>query len=414
MPQVNRRLPIVLVFLVPLIAVGLFMPVSEPAGARYLIKGGLFVLVIIGLVLLQREKGVLISLSKATPDESENSPEIIDEENNKKSVWAGFGKAFQQFNKQYLELIQEAVVSDYAGFYLKQSHGKLILHAGISGDDKNPYSGVTVDSGLVQRTLTEGEAVLEGALKQGTRMDGFENCLIRSFLGVPLKWNDDVLGVLAIGSQAEDGFGENDQDYLSHCADLLAETMSVYHRGLRWETDLRVAQIHRDLEVALRPVNNEKEAMAVFMEQVQNLFPFHRLTLCNRHGDEGVIHQVYGQIDRLEAGTHFSLDQGLNGWVLKRNAPILIQDMAEGDYARPRYFQGEDTKHGFRSFLGIPLGRGESAWGCLSIESKEKDQYGDKGKEVLTQLVFYLEAVLEHIYLTERIRAFESNVGVSS
>ena len=120
---------------------------------------------------------------------------------------------------------------------------------------------------------------------------------------------------------------------------------------------------------------------------------------------EGEIRFVYGQVDHLDRGTRFPLDGGLNGWLIKRNAPLIIQDIEEGRFIRPRYFADEDSKHGMHAFLGIPLNGGrEQAWGCISLESKQSGQYAAKAKDVLTTLAIPLQLALERLTLPQPVK----------
>ena len=105
-----------------------------------------------------------------------------------------------------------------------------------------------------------------------------------------------------------------------------------------------------------------------------------------------------------DQGLRFSLNEGLNGWVLKRNTPLLVDDMEEGNYIRPRYSRDEDPKHGLRSFMGIPLGSGQGAWGCLSIESRSVNQYTVKERDVLLTLSIPFQITLERFHLRQRLK----------
>jgi GAF domain-containing protein len=82
----------------------------------------------------------------------------------------------------------------------------------------------------------------------------------------------------------------------------------------------------------------------------------------------------------------------------------VIGDIGEGDYLRPRYFKGENIKHGLRSFVGIPLGQAEGAWGCFTLEHKRPGLYGDKAKDVLLQFGAQLELGLEKIRIARSIK----------
>ena len=106
----------------------------------------------------------------------------------------------------------------------------------------------------------------------------------------------------------------------------------------------------------------------------------------------------------LDKGIRFSLDEGLNGWVIRRNLPLILKDMEEGDYVRPRYFRDENTKHGLRSFLGVPLGDVENAWGCISVESKAVNRYNEKAKEMLASIAVYLQIALERMQMGRQMQ----------
>ncbi|NQT25765.1 GAF domain-containing protein [candidate division KSB1 bacterium] len=407
----DRMLWVVLLF-VAIVAIGFFIPVSIQQWSGVIIKGGLFLLILVGAyVLLQNLDRVGFSSSKKQEvGEISNTAHVL-QSISPTGEWKGFSQAFHWFVLEYLSMLRGALVASYAGYFLRKNESVLVLQSGVDEHGRNDYQGQIHNGTLVQEVIHEKQPVLKGNLDTRPVMDGFADSEIQSFIGVPLRWDDDVLGVLAFGSRTEDCFGEEDVAFLKQAGSILTHIMSVFRRGLRWETDQQVLEIHLEMEKALRQAEDETSALIAFVESIKKLFPFDRVTLSLREGDEGVIHQVYGQIDQLDRGTRFSLDEGLNGWVMKRNAPLLIPDMEKGNYARPRYYQGEDTRHGFRCFLGVPLGRGSQAWGCLSLESKNVEQYGEKGKEMLFTLLIHLEAVLERIYSTST--KSQSNISIN-
>jgi transcriptional regulator with GAF, ATPase, and Fis domain len=177
--------------------------------------------------------------------------------------------------------------------------------------------------------------------------------------------------------------------------------------------DQEVFKVLVKLQNLLAQTKDEEGAVSSFVQEIRHLFSFDRFTLCFKEGNEGVIRHVYGQVDDFDRGTRFLLNEGLNGWIIKRNAPMIIADIEKGDYIRPRYFRDEYSKHGLRSFLGVPLGRGEEAWGCLSLESRLVNQYSEKGKDVLSLLAEYLYSTLERISLILQLRELGQGGNVS-
>ena len=158
-----------------------------------------------------------------------------------------------------------------------------------------------------------------------------------------------------------------------------SKTKSTPELPQRKSEEGRIASV-RDI-TGHKSAQEEEIAVVNFVEYIKRLFPFDRFTQCIKEGNEGVIRHVIGQVDDLDKGLRFPIDDGLNGWILKRNAPLLISDMEEGDYPRPRYYQGEGSKRGLRSFLGIPLADNSEVWGSVSLESRIENQYGEKEKE---------------------------------
>ena len=232
---------------------------------------------------------------------------------------------------------------------------------------------------------------------------------VRSFLGVPLIFQNVVLGVLAVGSNATENFGEEDLNFMQRCAGLVTRVMILSYKGLQWEVDQEVYRLHTDLEKSLIGVQDEDQAILCFVQHIRSLLSFDRFTYCLRKGEEGIIRYVYGQMDNMGQGVSFPLDDGLAGWVLKRNVPLVLTNMMDGDYARPRYFQNEDKKHGLVSYLGIPLGSTELAWGSLILESKSVNQYGEKSKNVMLTLAVCLQIVLERIRLNHQLHELEGD-----
>jgi len=402
------------VFLLLLVTVGIgfFLPVSRSGWLGYVGKGILFIFVFLVFHAFSFVPGrIAVPRKKEDRGGEDSSSEVISEEVFQKGEWKDFGEAFRRYYQELLTVVRNAVAASCVGLYLKRGRDGLEFHAGEDDQGHVSRQASVVEGDLVDRVSKQKAVLLEGNLPIGTVLNGMPDSEIRSFLGVPLVWENEVVGVLAVGSEATESFGEEDRDLLVRCGRLVSQVMAVYHRGLRWQMDQEVYRVYLDLEKALQDVEDEESAVFCFVQHIRKLFSFDRFTLCAKEGEEGSIRYVHGQVDDLDRDTRFSLDEGLNGWVLKRNVSLLIPDMEEGDSIRPRYFRDEDSKHGLRSFLGIPLGKGESVWGCFSLESKEVDQYSEKGKEVLTTLAVPLQSTFERIHLMKQFQELSQGRG---
>jgi transcriptional regulator with GAF, ATPase, and Fis domain len=388
---------------------GFFLPISLGAWIGLIVKIVLFLVMVYVLhSLFSTWDGQDITGSET--EYSGKPPVIQDREETQKEsgAWKGFGWAFQDYSGEFLTVVRNAVVASCSGFYLRKGDDTLEFQMGETEGRRVTARTLVPEGDLVEQVMRNESSILEGNLPIGMTLAGIPGMEIRSFLGVPISWKGEVVGTLAVGSGATESFGEEDRDFLVHCGGLISRVMALCHRGIRWEMDQEVFQIHRDMEKAILSATDEESAALAFVSHIRRLFPFDRFTLCVRQGEIGMIRHVFGQVDDLDKGVQFPLDEGLNGWVLKRNTPLIISNMKEGDYIRPRYFVEENTRHGFHSFLGIPFGSVEgAAWGSISLESKSAGQYGEKGRDVLTMLSVPLQICLERIYLKNRIMGDE-------
>jgi signal transduction protein with GAF and PtsI domain len=409
----NKWMPWGFLMLLIFVAVGFFLPVSRSGLWGFLFKGLLFVLVLFLFYGIWSHAGVEKTIIDETQPSEEDSSEEEETASEMGDQWKGFGKAFHWYCQEFISVVRGALAASCAALYLQRDGDTLEFQTGESHYGKIDRKVAIQKGGLIYQVAKSGSRFINNELPAGVSMAGMSGPDIHSFVGIPLIWNDKILGVLSAGSEAADNFSEDDAGLLSRCGRLITQVMIVYHQGLRWERDQKLYRVHMDLIRSLETVNDQEEAISCFVQHIKGLFHFDRFTLCIKEGDKGNIRYVFGQIDNMDRGTRFPLDEGINGWILKRNSPIVIEDMEKGNYPRPRYFQNESTNHGLRSFLGIPLGTLEDAWGCISLESREVAKYGESGKEILGVTSLLLQSVLEKIRLSKQLESL-SRDGKSS
>ncbi len=401
----NLWIPL-LVFII--VAIGFFVPISLSHWTGILIKGILFVLVffIVYLFVLNGPSDIFKAPHRMDQTSSEEvvSKELLDDENG-----VGFGKVLSHYIEEFLSIIRNMMVGNCVGLYLYQHREKLVFHVGENAYQRITEGQVVGKDSLIEQITNQRTPVLEDNLPIGSVLEGITDPEIRSFVGVPLIWKDNVVGALAVGGKTTGSFSQEDCDFLDRCGQLLTQVMAICYRGMGLETDQQVYQIHLDLEKNLKSVDTEHQALNESVQSIKKLFPLDRFTFCLKDDGEGIIDYVFGQVDQMNQGIRFPLDEGLNGWVLKRNMPLVIADMQGDDMMRSRYFHNEDTKHGLRSFLGIPMGSEENAWGSISVESRFPNQYDEKAKDVLSGLVILLQIHMERIQLLRKLNSLSKN-----
>lgn len=393
-------------FVLLLILVGLFLPVSVKTWEGFGLKTGLFISVFFLLYFFWFNMFSVSPLRKHIQSEPSDVENDNPSDTMGESSWNGFGQAFHWFYQMFISIVRNATAASAVALYLRKGD---TLELQMAESESQPsYPRILVQEGsLIDYVVQQNGAIQESSLPAGTCLAGIEDQEICSFAGVPLIVDEKITGVLAAGSKAQEHFSENDLKLMNQCGLVICQVMSVYHRAWRKEIQETLWQTQIEMEKALRETENEMQAFNVFVQFILRLFTFDRCVLCYENQKEGEIRQVFGQIDHLDRGTRFPLDEGLMGWVIKRNSPLMIEDMQKGSYVRPRYYEGEDSKHGFHSMLGVPLGYQE-AWGCIGIESKRIGQFKEREKNGLLTMLPFFELTLERFRLA-RINSDEKN-----
>ncbi len=403
-PGINRRRWIFLLILFTTSA-GFFIPVPNPGWMGFSFKGILFLidLLLVAMVVLA-PKQAKAPYTEADIEGSAVSGDLPENPLLMETRWEGYGKAFRELSNEYIAVIRRTFSASFAVFYLKNGKGLLRIHS-AHGAEPEETGSIEPDRNPIEHVAAQKKPYLSGTLPADSCLPGIRTKGIRSLLGIPLLWGNKAIGVLAIGSNAENDFSEQDSGILARYGDMLTRIMAAYHRGLVLETDYEVIKAQFDLETALKSAQDEDAAIRSFVEYLEKLFPFDRFACCLADGNEGLIRYVHGQMDQQKPGMRFSLDEGLVGWVMKRKVPLLIPDIQKGDYLRPRYSRNEASTHGLHSFLGVPLGKDDRFKGCLSLESRNPSQYNDKIKDVFNRLTEQLDDALDRLARTRHLRA---------
>ena len=129
------------------------------------------------------------------------------------------------------------------------------------------------------------------------------------------------------------------------------------------------------------------------------------LSLVKESSFIAIIKRVVGQVDEFEEGYEFSLDEGLNGWVIRKNKPILVSNLEKGEYFIPRYTKKEKINYDLKSFISAPIGYYNKCLGAVTVESKKANIYGGRHENVLVMLANNIGAALERSIIYQRLES---------
>lgn len=147
---------------------------------------------------------------------------------------------------------------------------------------------------------------------------------------------------------------------------------------------------NRNFEIAnqLNTAKTKKECLEIFCDFIIQNFEASKLTIAirqdwNLSADNAVIQTAIGLDDPFKEGFQFPINEGLNGWVIMKNKPHLIDDIEQGDYFVPRFSKQEKSNYGLHSYLSVPIPRNGEAIGMITLEEKSIKKYGIEDKKNL-------------------------------
>ncbi|MEJ2627535.1 MAG: GAF domain-containing protein, partial [bacterium] len=232
----NQQLTWFLIIFI-LITLGFFVPVSNLNWIGLFIKGVIFVGVIYYFyTFIFSGYGLRSSVTqyKGVVDTELNSVTNGDKGDSTQENFSGFGKAFRSFASDYVTMIKNASGIDCVAIYLQKGKEGVEFQVGIAGEDLITSRLMITNDSLIYEVINRASSVLESNLPIGITMGGMPQVEIRSFLGVPMIYQDEVVGVLALGSCTMNDFRDDDVALMQQREKLITQVMVNYHRGLRW------------------------------------------------------------------------------------------------------------------------------------------------------------------------------------
>jgi hypothetical protein len=165
--------------------------------------------------------------------------------------------------------------------------------------------------------------------------------------------------------------------------------------------------LNRKLDIAtkLNSATTYEACIDCFCNFIVEDFEASKLTIALRSeldpdAETANIYKVVGGDDPFESGYEFPLDQGLNGWVIMKNKPHLIENIEKGEYFVPRFSEKEKTNYDLKSYLSVPIPIDDTAIGMVTLEDKQAGKYSSNDKK---ELIGYTELLAKALQRFENI-----------
>ncbi|MBU1751390.1 MAG: GAF domain-containing protein [Chloroflexi bacterium] len=319
----------------------------------------------------------------------------------------------QHDRKAMLTLISSQAMTllnaDGGGVWLwDKSTQELVLEHTIQvGDIDLTGRRLKPGEGLVGRVLVEKQLqVIDDYQAWADRPAHWDDAPFHAALGVPLLWQNQAIGVLAVTrSQTQQPFDTMDQ----RLSELLAGQIAVFVENARLfqERERRIAELDainrmgQALALALEP----DELLAAVHEHVRLLFDTTNFYIATyREGsDEWTAVFDIENGERLPR-SQYDVRSGLTGHIIRTGRPALFRTQQEA--------LAFDQEHGLaavgpppKSWLGVPLIAAGKVVGVMAIQSYAQEQlYDERDLTIFSTVANRAAAAIENLRLLEETR----------
>jgi diguanylate cyclase (GGDEF)-like protein len=320
-------------------------------------------------------------LSKTTlkpPDLKERFEEIANE-----SLPQGIGNdgQFTFVLEKMLAVIKEAYSANTAIFFwYNKKKEKLTIEKYISNSNDFSNRKFDIEDDILSKIVQKGEPELLSDITTAAESDVIryynspQN--IRSFVGVPLFYDKNLIAIIAIDSKADDAFGIETIFSLGRFVRLITMLITIFEEK---HTESVSQQRLKGLLNLINPdqkVENINELANSVLEAVNSLIPWDAFVFVYFHPVEQKFNtvKICNNTSLKYVGENLEID--LNGTLVGKSIvtgmPVKIDDTSVNEYIR--FSKMEDVSFD-GSFLAIPLIYNNQNYGVFCFESLKKNAY---------------------------------------
>ncbi len=234
----------------------------------------------------------------------------------------------------------------------------------------------------------------------------------RSWLGVPMKIEDQVVGGIVVQSyEREAAYDADHQRLLSTIAGQAA--VALQNALLFGDRERRIAELSvlNEMSQAIGSALDLDALLTTVYQQVSRLFDTTNFYIATYEEGQEEWYLAFSREHGLpEPPTSYSIYRGLTGYIIRTHQPLLFhtaQEIVDFHQEREIEFVGEQA----RSWLGVPLIAAERVLGVIAVQSYEEENlYSQEDLDILTTLAAQVAVAVRNAQLYRQLREFSSEL----
>lgn len=299
---------------------------------------------------------------------------------------------FHSILHKLLELVQEVLFANTAALFWVNRDRKLLAVADkmTNSNSFTKELRLPIGNDVISRIALSGKPEIISEINSAAEIDVvpyYESpCGVKSLIGVPIFFHDDVIAVLVADSLAEEGFGRE-------TVPLLGNFTRLFSAVLRALTDKYDLAITKTAFTSLKWLANEltsksdvDSVLTTVATAVSDTVDAEFVTLVSQNGlHSWAVSRVVKRSgsEYVEEGCKVGLDETLTGKAIRENRPLHMEDLSRVE--EHRFIQSEPSGKG--SFIAIPISGLSTCFGAITVESLTPGKFSSLEVDGIKQLV---------------------------
>lgn len=284
-------------------------------------------------------------------------------------------------------------------FWHNKKKEKLIIEKFISTSHQLTKRKFDIEDDVLSKIVEKGEPELLTDISRAAEADVIRYYDspqgIRSFAGVPVFYNEDLIAIIAIDSKVEDAFGIETIYSLGRFIRLITMLIGIFEE--KYSDTISQKRLEGLLKI-LGPdseFENEKELINALPETLKMMIKWDAFVFIYFDPLEKLfkIEKVENTTALKYVGVDLQID--FNGTLVGKSIisgiPVKIDDTSSGNYKR--YSRAEDVSFD-GSFVAIPLIYNKQNYGVICLESLKKNAYSNLDVQFLKKSLNVLAYII--------------------
>ena len=297
----------------------------------------------------------------------------------------------QELLRDLLGRIREAMEVDNVAILLLNEAGTHLNLFAAHGpqEDVTGQVQVPMGRGVAGTIAASGQPLIVDDLSQVAVENPLLQATAHSLLGVPLRAEDRVLGVIHVDSARPRRFTGEDSQLLQVIADRVA--LAIEHAQL-YEAERRSRRkaeaLTRQLQalqavsdVALEQVQLH-DLLNALLQRLQQMLEVDNVAILLPTPDGAglTLYTVRGPEEAVLGQVLVPMGQGVAGTIAATREPLMVENLATVPVSNPF------LREHFRSLLGVPLLAGERLIGVIHVDSVQPRRFTEEDRQLLQGL----------------------------